>query len=192
MASWWMASNPEVVAVPTGEFEPGSVHDRRLLGSEQLLPGPSGRLLWSRVAEVLVVLGDVEPLSLYETTRDDITALAGPSVHCHRRAGADAVVESVDPHGWRRFTFVPEQLVVTRLLLGLATIRPSVPGRVVACTLADGRGGVLVSDGVDVLLGDLPDEPGPIRAAVPLGPEDVHLLMMARLQVPGVVGQSRP
>jgi len=181
-----MASNPDVVAIPESEFVPGSVRDARFLDRDQVLPGPSGRLMWGRLAEVLGALGDITPLSLYETTADDITEMVGPSVHCYFRPGKDVVVESVAPNGWRRFTFVPEQLVVTRLILGIATIRPSAPGHVVACTLADEHDGVLVSDANDVLLGDLPAGRGSIRRAMRLSPEDVRLLLMARLRVPVV------
>lgn len=184
MASWWQASRPEVIAGPGDEFHPGSVRDRRFLDRERVLPGPGGRLLWGRLAEVLAAVGDITPLSLFETTPADVTAIAGPSVHCYFRRGADAVVESVDPHGWRRFSFVPERRVLTRLVMGLATIRPSEPGRVIACTLADDRDGVLLSAGTSLLLGDLPEDRGPIRAAVHLSPEDIHLLLLARVRIP--------
>ena len=184
MASWWMASNPDVVAVPAGEFVPGSVRDRRFLDREQVLPGPSGRLRPARLAEVLAALGDIDPLSLYETTSEDVTTLCGPSVHCYFREDDDVVVESIAPDGWRRFSFVPERYVVARLILGLATIRPSEPGRLVACTLADGRDSLLVSDGVDVLLGDLPQDRGPVQNAVRLAPEDVQVLLRSRLRGP--------
>ncbi len=186
MASWWQASSPDVVAAPGVEFIPGSVRDPRFLDREQVLPGPGGRLLWGRLAEVLAALGDITPISLYETTADDITAISGPSVHCYFRRDAEALVESVDPDGWRRFTFVPEALVVSRLVMAIATITPSAPSHLVACTLADGRDGVLLSDGMDVLLGDLPVDRGSVRAAVRLSPEDVQLLLLARVRIPAV------
>lgn len=186
MASWWQASRPEVVAEPGNEFLPGSVRDRRFLDRERVVPGPGGRLMWGRLAEVLAALGDITPLSLYETTPADITAIAGPSVHCYFRRGADAVVESVDPRGWRRFSFVPERRVLARLVMGLATIRPSEPDHVIACTLADNRDGVLLAAGSSVLLGDLPEDRGPIRAAVRLSPEDIQLLLLARVRIPAV------
>lgn len=186
MASWWQASNPVVVAAPGDEFVPGSVHDPRFLDRELVQPGPSGRLLWGRLAEVLATIGDITPISLYETTAEDITAISGPSVHCYFRREGHVLVESVDPEGWRRFTFVPETLVVARLVMAIATITPSGPNQLVACTLADGRDSVLLSDGMSVLLGDLPADRGPVRSAVSLSPEDVQLLMLARVRVPAV------
>ena len=182
MTSWWMASSPDVVATPAGEFAPGSVRDRRFLDREQVLPGPGGRLLWDRLADVLAALGDVTPLSLYETTAEDITTLAGPAVHCYFRGDEEVLVESVAPDGMRRFSFVPERLVVARLVIGLATIRPLHAGQVIGCTLADDRDSVLLSDGVDVLLGDLPQDRGAIRNAIRLEHEDVQVLLRSRLR----------
>ncbi|GAA3539243.1 hypothetical protein AFL01nite_28900 [Aeromicrobium flavum] len=182
--AWWQASQPEVVVAPSGDLLPGSVRARRFVDRELVQPGPNGRLLWSRLAEVLATVGDVRPLSLYETTADDVTSIVGPSVHCYFRDG-DVLVESVDPEGWRRFTFHPEALVLARLVMGLATIVPPA-GRLMACTLADGRDGVLLADGENLLLGDLPVDRGAVRDVVRLSPEDVQLLLLARLRLPQV------
>ena len=46
----------------------------------------------------------------------------------------------------------------------------------------DGRGSVLVSDGMDVLLGDLPEDRGAVQNAVRLVPEDVQVLLRSRLR----------
>src|SRR5690606_8079233 len=116
----------------------------------------------------------------------DVTSIVGPSVHAYFRSEGDVLVESVDPEGWRRFTFHPQARVMARVVMGLATIAPTAPDRLMACTLLDGRGGVLVSDGTDLMLGDLPEDRGAVRDAVRLSPEDVQLLLLARLRVPQV------
>jgi hypothetical protein len=181
--AWWQAPNPDVVVAPGGEFPPGSVRAQRFVDRELVQPGQNGRLLWGRLAEVLATVGDVRPLSLYETSADDVTAIVGPSVHAYFRREGDVLVESVDPDGWRRFSFHPQARVLTRVVMSLATLAPFAPHRLMACTLVDGRGGVLISDGHNLLLGDLPEDRGPVRAAVRLSPEDVQLLLLARLRV---------
>jgi len=187
MAAWWQAANPDVVVAPGDRFVPGTVRDPRFLDRELVQPGPGRRLRWDRVADVLGAVGDVSPLSLYETTAADVTAIAGPSVHCYSRPDGEMVVESVDPHGWRRFTFHPEAWVLARLVMGLATITPTEPGRLVACALGDPTESVLLTDGTAILLGDLPADPGPVRRAVHLSPEDIHVLLFARVRVPAGV-----
>lgn len=186
MGSWWQSSNPDVVVAPAGEFVPGSVRDPRFLDRALVEPGPGRRLPWDRLADVLGAIGDSTPLSLYETTPDDITAIAGPSVHCYSRGDGEMVVESVDPLGWRRFTFHPEAWVLARLVIGLATITPTEPGRLVACALGDETGSVLLIDGSSIVLGDLPEGRGPVRRAVHLSPEDIQLLLLARVRIPAV------
>ncbi|MCD9154514.1 hypothetical protein [Aeromicrobium duanguangcaii] len=185
MASWWRASNPELVVAPTGAPMIGSVHDRRFVDRELVQPGPSGRLLRKNVAEVLAAVGDVDPMSLYETRVDDVTVIDGPSVHCYFRSEGDVVVESVDPDGWRRFTFVTEPRVMARLVIDFAAIVPGGPGRLVACALAEGSA-VLLSDGTNVVLGDLPESHGPAHHTVRLEPEDLQLLLLARLRTPAL------
>lgn len=184
--AWWQASNPVVVVSPDGQGMPRSVRDRRFVDRELVQPGPDGRLLWGHLADVLAAVGDLIPLSLYETTAEDITAMVGPSVHCYFQGDDQVLVESVDPDGERRFTFHSEARVLARLVMGLATIVPSAPDRMIACTLADGRDGVLLCDGVNLLLGDLPADRGPVRSAVSLSPEDIQLLLLARVRMPQV------
>lgn len=185
MTSWWPTSAPEVIVAPEDSFGPASVRALRFV-SRDLVQPRKGRQLWGRLADVLATVADVTPLSLYETTAEDVTVMHGESVHCYFLGDGQALVETVDAEGWRRFEFASEDAVIERLIAAIAIARPAVPGHWLACTLADSRDGVILSDGSHVVLGDLPTGQGPLVAPMRLSAEDVELLLLARLRIPAI------
>ncbi len=142
-------------------------------------------MMWGRLADVLATVADIAPLSLYETTADDVTAIRGEAVHCYFLGDGEALVETVDADGWRSFVFAPENEVADRLIETLTSGRRTANDRWLAGTLADRRDGVILTDGTHRLLGDLP-EAGPIRVPISVEAEDIRLLLLARLRVPVV------
>ena len=187
MQNWWHTATPEVLVAPDGDPGPRSVRTSRFVDRERVQPGEGGRRLWARLADVLATVADVHPLSLYETSADDITLMHGASMHWYATAGSETLVETVDALGWRRFAFVPPARAAATLIGSFATGSPGTTGRWLACTLADRRGSVVLSDGIDLVLGDLPPGSGPIREPMSLATEDISMLLLARLRVPAVV-----
>ncbi|MFH7322918.1 hypothetical protein [Aeromicrobium sp. JJY06] len=186
MQSWWHTANPDILVAPDGELGPRSVRASRFVDRERVQPGPSGRTLWPRLADVLATVADVTPLSLYETSAEDITLMHGRTMHWYATAGSETLVETVDECGWRRFAFVPPARAAAALIGSIATGSPDADGRWLACALADPRGSVVLSDGDSLLLGDLPPAAGPILAPMHLASEDVSMLLLARLRVPAL------
>jgi len=186
MQTWWHTATPDVLVAPDGDLGPRSVRSGRFVDRERVQPGEGGRPMWARLADVLATVADVVPLSLYETSADDITAMHGASMHWYATAGHETLVETVDALGWRRFAFVPPPRAAAALIGSIATGNPGADGRWLACTLADQRGSVVLSDGVDLVLGDLPAHTGPVLAPMRLASEDVSLLLLARLRVPAL------
>ena len=184
MQTWWHTATPDVLVAPDEDLGPRSVRTARFVDRERVQPGEGGRALWARLPDVLATVADVTPLSLYETSADDITLMHGATMHWYATAGSKTLVETVDALGWRRFAFVPPARAAAALIGSIATGSPGTPGRWLACTLADRRGGVVLSDGVSLVLGDLPAGTGPILEPMNLATEDVSLLLLARLRVP--------
>lgn len=187
MQTWWHTATPDVLVAPDDDLGPRSVRAGRFVDRERVQPGDDrGRPMWARLPDVLATVADVTPLSLYETSADDVTLMRGPTMHWYASTGPETLVETVDDLGWRRFAFVPPARAAAALIGSIATGSPGTAGRWLACTLADRRGGVVLSDGVNLVLGDLPLASGPIREPMSLATEDVSLLLLARLRVPAL------
>ncbi len=185
MPSWWPITQPEVVVGPGPDLlGPVSVQAPRFVDRDLVAANAQGRTMWPELADVLAIVADLTPLSVYETTPDDITAVTGAAVHCYFFGWGEALIEIVRRDGTCEFAFASILEAADRLI-GAVTSPVDLPaGRVLACTLADRRGGVVVCRPAGLLVGDLPAHSGPVQHAMSLAAEDVRILLLARLREP--------